>query len=317
MATSIVDARIRLAEHRLAADAGVLVEEFPVPLRGAGGPVRVLATGEGQPYLLLHGEGLSAAWWIPLMPHLGGRVVAVDLPGHGLSDAPAPRTGTLRTVAVEVVTAVLDLERLEQAVLVGHSLGGAAALWTALDAPGRVSRIVLVGDAGPALPGYRADLMSGLATDASPAVQGPPGRYGAALAECLREPALLRTPGLAEVTFYGGRRRPAGAEVAPPPREVPRHRRSRSELLISADELSRIDVPVRCLRGRDDVAHPIGPVRAALAGMPRAALHLVAGGHAPWLEAPAQIGALISTTAPAGGEPTAAPPSPQSLSRTI
>ncbi len=317
MGTTTLDARIRSAEHRLATDAGVLVEEFTVPLPGAGGSVRVLATGEGQPYLLLHGEALSAAWWIPLMPHLSGRVAAVDLPGHGLSDASAPRPGTLRTVAVELVTAVLDVERLEQAVLVGHSLGGAAALWTALDAPGRVSRIVLIGDAGPALPGYRADLVPGPAAGALPAVQGPPDRYAAALAECLHEPALLRTPGLAEATFYAGHRRSAGVGALPPLREEPQHRGSRSRLLIDADELSRIDVPVRCLRGRDDVAYPSGPVRAALAGLPRAALHLVAGGHAPWLGAPAHIGALISTAAPAGVEPMTSPQSRHSLSRTI
>jgi pimeloyl-ACP methyl ester carboxylesterase len=304
MGTTTLDARIRLAEHRLAADAGVLVEEFPVPLRGARGSVRVLATGEGQPYLLLHGAALSAAWWIPLMPHLAGRVAAVDLPGHGLSDAPAPRPGTLRSVAVGLVTAVLDIERLEQAVLVGHSLGGAAALWTALDAPGRVSRIVLISDAGPALPGYRPGLVPGLL----PAVQETPDRYAAALAECLHEPALLRTRDLAEVTFRCGRRQAGDAGVPPPLHEVPRHRGSRSDLLVGADDLARIDVPVRCLRGRDDVAQPIGPVRDALAGMPRAALHLVAGGHTPWLEAPALIGALIGA-APAGP--------PQPLSRTI
>ncbi|HYN95599.1 MAG TPA: alpha/beta fold hydrolase, partial [Pilimelia sp.] len=193
METTRLDARIRQAEHRLAAAAGVLVEEFSVRLPGTGGAVRVLAAGEGQPYLLLHGAALAAAWWIPLMPHLAGRLVAVDLPGHGLSDAHDPRAGTLRAVAVDLVTAVLDIERLEQAVLVGHSLGGAVALWTALDAPGRVSGIVLIGDAGPALPGHRTEPPAGLRSlvaDGLVAVQGPPDGYAAVLARWLREPAL-------------------------------------------------------------------------------------------------------------------------------
>jgi pimeloyl-ACP methyl ester carboxylesterase len=329
MGATSLDARIRLAEHRLAADGGVLVEEFSVPLPGTGGAVRVLATGEGQPYLLLHGDALSAAWWIPLMPHLTGRLVAVDLPGHGLSDACDPRAGTLRTVAVGLVTAVLDIERLEQAVLVGHSLGGAAALWSALDAPGRVSRIVLISDAGPALAGLPGDAGPALpdnpadpppgpvppATGALSAVPGPPDGYAAALAHRLREPALLRMPGLAEAAYYCAHRQRLGAAVPPVRRQAPQHRRSGSQLAVNADDLCRIDVPVWCLRGRDDVVHPIEPVRAAVAGMPRAGLQFVAGGHAPWLGDPAPVGALITTAARVGDRPATPPRTRQPVTR--
>jgi pimeloyl-ACP methyl ester carboxylesterase len=315
MGTTSLDALARRAEHRLAADAGVLVEEFFVRLPGTGNAVRVLATGEGQPYLLLHGEALSAAWWIPLMPHLAGRLVAVDLPGHGLSDAYDWRSGTLRTVAVELVTAVLDIERLEQAVLVGHSLGGAAALWTALDAPERVSRIVLISDAGPAVAGYRAVPASGLlpppvAGPPSP-VTGPPEGYAAALADHLREPALLWMPRLAETAYYCAHRQRSDAGIPPP------HRTTGPHLVINGDELSRIDVPVRCLRGRHDVMRSMQPVRAAVAGMPRGACQPVPGGHVPWLGAPALIGALVGTAAPAGDQPAFPRQARRSTTRTI
>jgi pimeloyl-ACP methyl ester carboxylesterase len=37
--------------------------------------------------MLVHGSGTLASTWAPLMPHLpNARVIAVDLPGFGLSD---------------------------------------------------------------------------------------------------------------------------------------------------------------------------------------------------------------------------------------
>ena len=316
MRTTSLDARIRQAEHRLATDAGVLVEEFSVPLPGTGGTVRVLAAGEGQPYLLLHGDTLSAAWWIPLMPYLPGRLVAVDLPGHGLSEAHEPLAGTLRSVAVDLVTTVLDTERLEQAVLVGHCLGGAAALWTTLDAPRRVSRIVLISDAGPALPGNRRDpppRPSVQEADGPAAVHGPPEGYAAALARRLSEPALLHLPDLAEATYHSAQRQLSGTAV----RSMHRDRRSDPDLLINADDLRRIDVPVRCLRGSDDADHPIEPVREAIAAIPRADMQFIAGGHAPWLASPAPVGTLIHAAIPAEDSPRSSPRIPTSTTRTI
>ncbi|HEX8627557.1 MAG TPA: alpha/beta hydrolase [Catenuloplanes sp.] len=316
MGTTSLDARIRQAERRLAADAGVLVEEYSVPLPGADGTARVVAAGEGQPYLLLHGAALSVAWWIPLMPHLPGRLVAVDLPGHGLSDAHDPRAGTLRTVVVNLVTTLLDRERLEQAVLVGHSLGGAAALWTALDAPGRTSRIVLISDAGPALPGNRQDPLPGPLCPVAGgpvAVQGPPDGYAAALGRRLQDPAIEHLPDLAAATYYSALRQLPGTALRP----MLRDRWSGPDLLIDTDDLRRIDVPVRCLRGRADAVHPIEPVRAAIAAIPRAGLQFVAGGHAPWLANPASVGAAIHTAIPAADRPRTSPRTPNSATRTI
>ncbi|MEQ1568424.1 MAG: alpha/beta fold hydrolase, partial [Myxococcota bacterium] len=61
----------------------------------AGGAIRVRALesgpADGPPILLLHGWGVSSYLWrhnILALASAGHRVVAVDLPGHGLSDAP-------------------------------------------------------------------------------------------------------------------------------------------------------------------------------------------------------------------------------------
>ena len=54
------------------------------------GPVRrahVLEWGSGPPVLLVHGGGSFAGPWAPLMAQLVGyRLIAIDRPGHGLSD---------------------------------------------------------------------------------------------------------------------------------------------------------------------------------------------------------------------------------------
>ena len=59
--------------------------------------VRVLSYGHGPPLLLLHGVSLMAAAWAPLFAELHGfQLLAVDLPGHGLSDPVRYQRGGVR-----------------------------------------------------------------------------------------------------------------------------------------------------------------------------------------------------------------------------
>lgn len=49
--------------------------------------VRVLEASDGPPLILVHGSGMSASTWAPLMPYLQAhRLIAFDLPGFGTSD---------------------------------------------------------------------------------------------------------------------------------------------------------------------------------------------------------------------------------------
>ncbi len=95
-----------------------------------------------RPLVLIHGWGRTAdtAWW-RLYPHLPGEVLAVDLPGHGLSDLEAPFTFAR---AAEAVLAAVEHAGLSSPVLVGHSMGGPVAVETAAAAPERFSRLVAV-----------------------------------------------------------------------------------------------------------------------------------------------------------------------------
>lgn len=101
--------------------------------------------GQGAPaVVLLHGWGGDTTSWGRQIPALSKshRVLVVDLPGHGLSDAPKADY-TLAYLAGGVLAA-MDEAGVKRAVVVGHSLGGAVARRLALDHPERVSGIILV-----------------------------------------------------------------------------------------------------------------------------------------------------------------------------
>ncbi len=94
------------------------------------------------PLILIHGAASSRLIWPPQLRRLTGeRVLALDLPGHGRSDGPSERSieAYLRRVSVW-----MQAIELEQAVLAGHSMGGAIALLAALTEPDRVAGLILL-----------------------------------------------------------------------------------------------------------------------------------------------------------------------------
>ena len=111
---------------------------------GRGTRLRYLVAGDGEPLLLVHGLGGSAANWLALAPLLlpGRRLIVPDLPGHGGSD-PLPAAASL-TAYADNLAALLE----GPAAVVGHSLGGAIALRLAIRRPELVGALVLAGAAG-------------------------------------------------------------------------------------------------------------------------------------------------------------------------
>jgi 2-succinyl-6-hydroxy-2,4-cyclohexadiene-1-carboxylate synthase len=109
--------------------------------------------GRGPPLLLIHGfTGSAAAWGGHLLAELAEvrRVIAVDLPGHGRSDAPAdPERYALPALVDDLCQLLVALDA-PAADWVGYSMGGRVALGAAVLAPERVTRLVLEG-ASPGL----------------------------------------------------------------------------------------------------------------------------------------------------------------------
>ncbi|MBA2712888.1 MAG: alpha/beta hydrolase [Rubrobacteraceae bacterium] len=106
--------------------------------------------GEGpDPVICLHGITAQHRAFNAAARYLGPSrgLVGVDLRGRGDSDKPKSGYG-LETHASDVIR-VLDHLGLDQAILVGHSMGAFVALKTALASPGRVRALVLLDGGWP------------------------------------------------------------------------------------------------------------------------------------------------------------------------
>lgn len=96
--------------------------------------------GDGPELVLIHGWGMNAAVWEPLLPTLSQhyRLTVLELPGHGGSTA-AAAADLAEWARLALVAAP------PRAWWLGWSLGGQVALQAALDEPRRVDGLVLVG----------------------------------------------------------------------------------------------------------------------------------------------------------------------------
>jgi 2-hydroxy-6-oxonona-2,4-dienedioate hydrolase len=116
-------------------------------IRWSQGESQLFELGDGPPLLYVHG-GLGGAFEI--VPILGSlaeshRVLAVDRPGHGLADPFNYHGVDLLEHARTFLGDILDALELPTVDVVANSMG---ALWSvafALDGPGRVSRLALIG----------------------------------------------------------------------------------------------------------------------------------------------------------------------------
>ena len=100
--------------------------------------------GEGPPLILLHGLLDSSEGWDGMATRTPRPCIALDLGGFGRSDLPAaPR---IEAYADDVAAALRRL-RVDEATLVGHSLGGAVAAHVA-ERTDRVSELALLAPAG-------------------------------------------------------------------------------------------------------------------------------------------------------------------------
>jgi pimeloyl-ACP methyl ester carboxylesterase len=108
------------------------------------------AYGDGEPVVLVHGLGASAAAWRRVAPHLaeaGYRVLALDLKGCGRSDRP-PGDYSRKALASLVCGFMDKLDVSRARAVVGHSMGGAIALEIAASRPKRVDLVGVIDGQG-------------------------------------------------------------------------------------------------------------------------------------------------------------------------
>ena len=107
-----------------------------------------LGEGEGEPIVFVHGLGGQWQNWLENLPRaaLERRVIALDLPGFGLTPLPRdeitiPGYGR----CVDALCEKLDLGRVD---IVGNSMGGYIAAEVAIQFPQRIDQLLLVSAAG-------------------------------------------------------------------------------------------------------------------------------------------------------------------------
>ena len=99
--------------------------------------------------MLVHGLGGQWQNWLENIPRLAQerRVLALDLPGHGLTPEPADGKITISGYG-RCVDAFCERLGLGKVALVGNSMGGFVTAEVAIQFPERVSRLALVSAAG-------------------------------------------------------------------------------------------------------------------------------------------------------------------------
>lgn len=125
-------------------------------VHGPNGPVPAFAYTGGKAFdpalpcvVFIHGALHDHSGWTLLArwcAHHGYSVLALNQPGHGRS-AGEPLASV--EALADWTLSLLDAAGAEQAALVGHSMGSLIALEAAARAPGRITKLVLLGAAYP------------------------------------------------------------------------------------------------------------------------------------------------------------------------
>lgn len=113
-----------------------------------GHKVSYRIAGSGPAIMLVHGIAGTGETWTDTMERLADHytLIAPDLPGHGVSDKPVGdySLGSLASMLRDLMVTL----GIENATMVGHSLGGGVAMQFVYQFPQRCNRLVLVSSGG-------------------------------------------------------------------------------------------------------------------------------------------------------------------------
>jgi pyruvate dehydrogenase E2 component (dihydrolipoamide acetyltransferase) len=285
-----IDAFIARFQAEFAERAAAAAEEKapePEKIEAGGRTIRYLAAGsaEGRPIVLIHGFGGDLNNWLFTQPALAEkhRVIALDLPGHGGSSKEVA-SGDLPSLSQALVDFLAALD-IPKAHLVGHSLGGAVALHTALHHPAHVASLSLIAPAGLGAEIDQAFIDGFLKANRRKPLQE-------VLEKLVADPSLISRDMAEDVLKF---KRLDGAVAALTAIANANFSAGRQATLLRA-ELARIAVPVQVIWGAED---RILPARHA-EGLPaNVTVRVLQGaGHMPHLEKAAEVNRLIGDFVP-------------------
>lgn len=293
---------LRAAEAKVMRTHGLQPREHLLDLTEPRLRVRVTEFGgDGDPLLLVPGDGGLSCAFAPLVAELGDarRVLVLDRPSFGLGESFDYRGADLRAHAVAVLTSVLDELGLGAVSIAGSSGGGLWSLWLAIDAPERVRRLAPLGSPACALEGFtptsgaRALSLPGLGR----LLAGIPSPSAKATGRMLAktDERLLDHPDLVEA-YHAAMRQPGFAAATSATFRAhlrPGGRAQRSSSL-TPEELSGIGAPTRFVWGMDEPFGAPEVAGRAASHMPDARVHVIERGwHHPWLADPQTVARLL------------------------
>ncbi|HYI14027.1 MAG TPA: alpha/beta hydrolase [Thermomicrobiales bacterium] len=242
----------------------------------------------GTPVILLHGYPDSSYSFMPLLPFLPPSIRAIAPTQRGFGDASRPDSGYTMDDFAGDVLALMDVLRIEAAVVVGHSMGSLISQRFAIRYPERTLGLVLIGTASifsnhPDLQAFQeaVEAMQGaLDPDLVHEFQAgmfmnppAPGLLDGLIAESLKAPVHVWQQALRGIMTTN-----------------------------TSDDLSRITAPTVIIWGTEDPLCPRSEQEILLAGIDNSRLSVYrGGGHCVNWEQPDAVAAEIVELASRAG----------------
>jgi pimeloyl-ACP methyl ester carboxylesterase len=292
------------------------------------GPVHYLDFGgpaTGPAVVCIHGLAGSAVNWSAIAPLLTGtcRMLAVDLPGHGLTRSQGRGTGIPAMHAL--LHRFIETVPTGPVILFGNSMGGMISLLEASAAPAAVAGVVLIDPVLPLVPAMPDHLVTPMLT--AYAVPGlgpllmrrrrrlsPEGLADSILSLCCVD--ISRVPADVVSQHVAVARQ----ALLRPETEREISAAARSMIAIFAGGLlggayrraiGSLACPVLLLHGTRDRLVPIAVARAAARANPAwTMIEMLGVGHVPQLEAPGDTASAIRGWLGNAGQPAAQAASP-------
>jgi len=262
----------------------------------AGNQIAYIEGGQGDPLVFIHGFGGSIWNWEYQYTDLSTsyHVIILDLLGSGMSDKPDVPYSPKQLV--KFFEQFLDSLNVQQATLIGNSLGAGLAMAMSLNSPDRVKGLILIS-------GFPPDPRESIASSQYQQFlnRRPPlwlakfgnwmaGRWATKtfLEEIIYDQNLI-TPLVVERSFQNRRK----SDFLPPLFSLTDHIDQWEEEY--GPRLNNIQHPTLILWGADDHVFPPVVGQQLHATIPNSQFHLISkAGHIPQWEKPSQVNALIA-----------------------
>lgn len=243
------------------------------------GDTQVRVTGSGPALVFCHGFTTTGQFWREqLLPFAAThRVVVLDLPGHGTAPRPTQRNYTIAAFVADLER-VFDALGIEDAVLVGLSMGGTIAQRFALRNLHRLRQLCLVG--------------------ATPHGLGPDVQVEQVVAAIAQQGVERASQAVIDRSFGASASQEllafARGQVVQTPAFVALEAIASLNAADSRAELARLGLPTLVVCGTEDRITPPEQSRALADGIPGARLVLIEqAGHFPMLEQPKPFNAAL------------------------